>query len=151
MKPVAMSLGLFMTVAALDASALELVRNGRSDYAIAGNTNDPAVVLLQKYVEKMTSTRLPLVDALSNTVPKKAIVVTSDAAKLPFAPAKLSAQGYQVKVSGSRVYIYSPGDAPASLKAKKHRKGSPRGLQFGVFGLLDEFFGCRFLEKLGPL
>ena len=137
--------GLFLGFAALNASALELVRDGKSEYAIAGNTNDPAVVYLQSYVEKMTAVKLPLVDALSNAIPEKAIVVTSDATKLPFAPAKLSAQGYQVKVAGSRVYLYSPGDAPASLKPKKQRKGSPRGLQFGVFGLLDEFFGCRFL------
>lgn len=131
--------------AALNASALELVRDGKSDYVIAGNTNDPAVVQLQKYVERMTAARLPLVDALSNAIPEKAIVVTSDAAKLPFVPAKLSSQGYQVKVVVPNVYLYSPGDAPASLQAKKQRKGSPRGLQFGVFGLLDEFFGCRFL------
>ena len=131
--------------AALNASALELARDGKSDYAIAGNTNDPAVVLLRRYVGKMTSATLPLVDVAAGAIPEKAIVVTSDAAKLPFKPAELSAQGYQIKVAGPRVYLYSPGDAPAALKPKKQRKGSPRGLQFGVFGLLDEFFGCRFL------
>lgn len=127
------------------AGAVELVGAGRSDYVIAGNTNDQAVVDLQKYVERMTAVRLPLVDALSNAIPVKAIVVTSDAGKLPFKPRAISVQGYHIRVAGPKVYIYSPGDSPDALKPQKTRKGRPRGLQFGVYGLLDEFFGCRFL------
>lgn len=127
------------------AGTLELVVSGKSDYVIAGNTNDLALVDLQAYIEKMTAVKLPLVDALSNALPEKAIVVTSDAAGLPFKPGEISTQGYLIRVVGSRVYIYSTGDSPDALKPQKQRKGRPRGLQFGVYGLLDEFFGCRFL------
>lgn len=129
------------------AGAVELVGSGRSDYVIACNTNDPAVVDLQKYVERMTAVRLPLVDALSNAIPEKAIVITSDANKLPFKPGEISTQGYRIRVVGPKVFIYSPGDSPDALKPQKQRKGRPRGLQFGVYGLLDEFFGCRFLTS----
>ena len=133
------------------AGAVELVGSGRSDYVIAGNTNDPAVVDLQKYVERMTTVRLPLVDALSNAIPEKAIVVTSDAGKLPFKPGEISTQGYRIRVVGPKVFIYSSGDSPDALKPQKQRKGRPRGLQFGVYGLLDEFFGCRFLTPAAEI
>lgn len=112
-----------------DANALDIAVNGKSDYSISGNPSAPAVKDLQSYIEKMSGAKLPIVPLASNPVPEKAIVVGDDTAAAAEKPA-LAPQEYRLKVDGSRVLISG---------------GAPDGISNGVYGLLDDHWGCRFL------
>lgn len=122
------------------AMGLDLAVDGKTEYVIIGNSSDPALKDLQKYLKAMSGADFKFGGELQ----EKAIIVT-DKPVSGFAPAKLSNQGYQLKVAGKSLVIYSPGNAPDAILKKG--KISPLGLQFGVYGLLDEVFGCRFLAK----
>lgn len=100
-----------------------IVENGQSEYAIAGSPGSPAVQDLQAYIAKMTGARLPIV-AHDSPIPPKAIVLHAGYDET------LPPQAYRLRVVGENVEI---------------RGADAGGLSHGVYGLLDDFWGCRFL------
>lgn len=130
---------------ALPDAELVLIANGRSDYVIVGNPEDPAVQDLQQSLKKMTGVELPIQPLKTEPLPEKAVVVGS--CEIPgYSPPKLSPQGYHLKALGPRLIVHGGAD---QMDKEALRKGlvSPLGAQFGVYGLLDDRLGCRFLTK----
>ena len=132
------------------AEMLDIVRDGTSDFVICGNAADPAVLDLQRCLRVMSGVELTIVP-VHDPLPQRAIVVGRHAVD-GYTPPDISPQGYHLKVQGSRLLIYAIGDETAhalatDARAVRELKVSPRGAQFGVYGLLCDLLGCRFLTK----
>ena len=115
--------------AAATLNALDVVTDGKSGYSIIGDAASPAVKDLQTYIEKMSGAKLPIIPPSPTPPPKKTIYV-GDAAGAAAERPPLAPQEYRLKVDGSRVLIIG---------------GGPNGVSNGVYGLLDDHWGCRFL------
>ena len=119
----------FVLLGGADAPALDIVFEGRSDFVIVGDKASPAVKDLQAYIGRMTGATLPIVPAETSPAPDKAIVVgDADAGK--GGATALAPQEYRLRVDGPKVVISG---------------GGPDGVSHGVYGLLDDHWGCRFL------
>ncbi|NUN97838.1 MAG: hypothetical protein HUU16_16875, partial [Candidatus Omnitrophica bacterium] len=116
----------------LKANALSLVSGGVSSYRIVGDSSDPAVLDLQHYIQQMSGALLPIDPVNVNPLPTNAIVV-GDTLVPGYTPPSLSSQGFHLKVLGTRLII---------------RGGSQVGTQFGVYGLLDDHLGCKWLTPV---
>ncbi|MEX2606736.1 MAG: DUF4838 domain-containing protein [Kiritimatiellia bacterium] len=102
---------------------LVIVDNGQSDYVIVGSPGNPAVRDLQDYITKMTGVQIPVM-AKESPLPLKAIILRTDHDET------LPPQAYRLRVVKDRIEIQGA-DAD--------------GLSHGVYGLLDDHWGCRFL------
>lgn len=105
------------------AESMKIVENGKSDYVIATAKNaSPAEMLaaneLSKYIEQMSGAKLLL---SGDVVPKKAIVVASDAA--------IIGDEYRIRADGATIHIEG---------------GRGRSALYAVYDLLDRL-GCRWL------
>ena len=113
----------------LPGQGLDLVHSGASDYSILGDPSDPAVLDLQHYLAEIGGATLPVLPLDANPLPTRAIVV-GDRVIPGYVPPTLTPQGYHLKVVGDDLVI---------------RGGGEQGTQFGVYGLLDDHLGCRWL------
>jgi len=109
--------------------ALNIVTNGKSDYSIVGDSKDPAVKELQSYIKKMSNATLPIIPKNTNPLPEKAIIVGDNNAAI-LEKSALGLQAYRLKISGKRLLIIG---------------GGADGISNGIYGLLDDHWGCKFL------
>jgi len=108
-----------------------LADEGRSDYRIViAKDCSPAVSYaaqeLQTYLEKITGARLPIVTDAEPAQPREILVGKSRHYLLPDG---LGQEGYVLRTAGERLVIMG---------------GEPRGTLYGVYGLLEDHFGCRW-------
>ncbi len=106
--------------------ALEIVADGKSAHVIVGEAQNPAVQDLRLYIARMTGVELEILDPGMLTLPEQVILVD------PSVDERLQPQEYRLRVVGQRVEI---------------RAGGADGLSHGVYGLLDDHWGCRFLTR----
>jgi hypothetical protein len=104
---------------------------GRSDYRIVVAKNcSPSVNYaaqeLQNYLQKITGARLPIVTDAEPERPHEILVGKSRHYVLPDG---LGKEGYVLRTAGERLAIMG---------------GEPRGTLYGVYGLLEDHFGCRW-------
>lgn len=107
----------------LSAHAVTLARDGRSTYSIvlprpALPSEERAASELQKYLEEMSGARLPIVAKCAS---KTCILLQPDAGAMGAEESRLRTDGKHLIISGGR----------------------PRGVMYGVYGLLDKL-GCRW-------
>ncbi len=124
--------GVFLSLALLipgGGHCLELVAGGISEYVIVGNPADPAVDDLQSYVAAISGATLSIVPLDTEPLPERAVVVGVRAVP-GYSPPVIASHGFHLKVVGNRLVI---------------RGGSETGTQFGVYGLLSDHLGCRWL------
>ncbi|MBM3859721.1 MAG: DUF4838 domain-containing protein [Verrucomicrobia bacterium] len=110
---------------------LMLADAGRSDYRIVVAKNcSPSVNYaaqeLQTYLQKITGARLPIVTDAEPAQPREILVGRSRHYVLPDG---LGKEGYVLRTAGDRLVIIG---------------GEPRGTLYGVYGLLEDHFGCRW-------
>ncbi|MFW6107064.1 MAG: DUF4838 domain-containing protein [bacterium] len=141
------------------AGALTLARDGEPTAVIVHNGHTggeglhapkevrrgdmkPPPAELQAYLEQITGAELPLVASLEEAGDRAAVVLeTADA--VPGASDRPTArQAYRIRTRGDRLTLTA---------------ASPLGLQYAVYGLLEDHLGCRFytfrakgLGYLGP-
>ncbi len=119
------------------APACWLADGGRSPYRIvvAANASTPtrcAAEELQGYLEKMTGVRLPVVADSERAQPREILVGRSsrlESSAVPVDWAALGKEGYVLRTAGERLVIAG---------------GEPPGTLYGVYGLLEDHFGCRW-------
>ncbi len=116
---------LFTLVFTTFASALTIVRDGRSDYTIvlpveASPSQKHAAEELQKFIEQMSGAKLPIASAASG----RAIILGQNADGLGDEGFKLKTDGDNLIIAGSKV----------------------RGTMYGVYGLLDRL-GVRWFTS----
>lgn len=129
-----------------DQQRLVLADNGKSDYSIVLPT-DPtpaerrAAEELQRYVKEISGAELPI--APPGQTPSKAILLgnaqTNPAiAQSPLRPeAALGMEGYALFTHGQSLIVYG---------------GRPRGVLYGVYGLLEDHLGCRwYTSEVGKI
>ncbi len=122
---------------AQEAGQNVLADGGRSDYriVIARTPSAPvryAAEELQRYLEKISGARLPIVDDTEPARAREILVGRSSrleslGIEIDFAALKL--EGYVLRTVGSRLVIAG---------------GEPRGTLYGVYGLLEDRLGCRW-------
>ncbi|MBN1338200.1 MAG: DUF4838 domain-containing protein [Bacteroidales bacterium] len=118
---------------------IPVVRNGASKFVIiiseqAGDKEKLAAAELKKYIERLTGAHLRiLTDRASEKNYEINIGNTNrlEASEYSGAPAELSGDGFMIKSKGNRIFI-----------AGKTQTGT----LYGVYTLLDEYFGCRKLS-----
>lgn len=119
------------------AGELMLADAGRSDYHIvipraASPSVNYAAQELQSYLKKMTGARLPIVPDTEPERTREILVgKSSRLGSLGVAVdwAALGKEGYILRTVGERMVIAG---------------GEPRGTLYGVYGLLEDHFGCRW-------
>lgn len=131
------------------AAALDLVTNGQADMVIVGNTDDPAVQDLQTFLKGMSGAELPVLPLATEPLPERCIVVGKRLVPGYTAPA-LDPQAYNLRVLGSRLIIHGGAnwlDDPRFGVVNQKDIISPLGVQFGIYALLDDILGIRFLTR----
>jgi hypothetical protein len=123
----------FLALGLAAAAPLDLVRNGRSDYAIviapdASLSERHGAEELQKFLQQISGARLPLT---AEPQPKMILVGDSPALRklnlaIPFA--ELGAEGFAIQTAGPHLVIAG---------------GRLRGTMYGVYSLLEKL-GCRW-------
>jgi len=114
-----------------------LAEDGRSAYRIViaekpSPSTRYAAEELQGFFEKMTDVRLPIVAETEPAVPNEVLVGPSSRLKtlgIGLGTAGLGREGYLLRTVGTRLVIAG---------------GEPRGTLYGVYGLLEDHFGCRW-------
>lgn len=118
------------------AELLDIVRGGSSAWRIAiAESPDPAIAHaadeLQSHIRQMTGCELPIVRGPLGNL-SRAIVI-GPAVQLREAgydlPPVENAEGYRIRVQPDRVLVAG---------------GGPRGTLYGVYGLLEDHWGCRW-------
>ena len=114
-----------------------LAERRQSTYRIvvAANASAPARYAaeeLQRYLEKITGARLPVVADTEPAQPREILVGRSsrfESCGIPVDWAALGKEGCVLRTAGERLVIAG---------------GEPRGTLYGVYGLLEDHFGCRW-------
>lgn len=114
-----------------------LAEDARSEYRIVIAATAPsstryAAEELQGFLEKMTGARLPIIADTSGAQDREILVGRSSRLESLGAAIDLSSlgrEGYVLRTIGSRLVITG---------------GEPRGTLYGVYGLLEDHFGCRW-------
>jgi len=114
-----------------------LVDQGRSDYQIViSNDLSPAVRYaadeLRNHLEQITGVRLPVVADTEAATPYEILVGPSNRLGLldvKIDRASLGKESYTLRTVGTRLLIVG---------------GEPRGTLYGVYGLLEDHWGCRW-------
>lgn len=114
---------LTLAIATSTVHAVVLVADGESSYVIVGNPKDAAVQDLQKYIEKMSGAKLHIIAADGVPIPAQSIFVHTEDSQ------SLGRQDYRLQVEGSAVHIHA---------------SSETGASHGIYGLLEDYWGCRF-------
>jgi len=112
--------------------AIMLADEGRSNYRIViAEKPSPSVNYaaqeLQTYLKKITGARLPIVTDTAPAQPHEILVGKSR--RLDSLGVALGKEGYVLRTVGKRLLIAG---------------GEPRGTLYGVYGLLEDHFGCRW-------
>ena len=126
------------TFAAADEKGkIVLAEDGRSAYRIViaerpSPSTRYAAEELQGFLEKMTGARLSIVAETVPAVPNEILVGPSSRLKtlgIDLGTAALGREGYLLRTVGPRLVVAG---------------GEPRGTLYGVYGLLEDHFGCRW-------
>ncbi len=109
-----------------------LVDKGRSAYRIvipatAIPSEQYAAEELQRYLERMSGVKLPIVTDTEPAADRE--IVVGDTARKHLDVAKLGTDGFSLRTVGEKLYIAG---------------GKPRGTLFGVYGLLEDHLGVRW-------
>lgn len=115
---------LLMSAGTGRLAALDVVTEGKTEYVIVGDAANPAVKDLQLYIERMSGAKPPIRTAGGNPDEKAIVVGTLTQGLAP--------QEYELRVDGKRVLVSG---------------GGPDGVSNGIYALLDDHWGCRFLTK----
>lgn len=118
-------------------AASMLADGGRSDYRIVvaaepSPSTRYAAEELRDFLEKITGARLPMVTDAESPQAAEILVGPSrrlDALRLAMDIASLGKEGYVLRTIDRRLIIVG---------------GEPRGTLYGVYGLLDDHWGCRW-------
>ncbi len=124
-------------VSALQAGDLMLANNGKSDYKIVTADNASpctkhAAEELQKFLQQITGVKLPIITDKQPKGPKEVIIGNCERLKgvdLKLDLATLGNEGYLLRAVGDNLLIIG---------------GPLRGNLYGVYGLLEDHFGCRW-------
>jgi hypothetical protein len=118
------------------AAPLVLAEQGRSSYIIVIADNAPPAIRyaadeLQKFVEQMSGAKLPIVG--DGKPPAEDEILLGPSKRLRQVAevnlGGLGPEGYVIRTVGRRLVIAG---------------GPPRGTLYGVYGLLEDHFGCRW-------
>lgn len=122
--------------AAEKAEAVEIVRGGRSSWkiAVAENADLPAAHAadeLQSHIRQMTGCELPIVRGPVGNLTNAIVIGQADPLRKAGydLPPVENAEGYRIRVQPQRVLVAG---------------GGPRGTLYGVYGLLEDHWGCRW-------
>lgn len=128
---------LTLNIACDAGESLILAENGRSDYSIVisstpSDSSRYAAAELKKFIKKMTGAELPIISAPEPENTK--LILLGDSKRLRELEIKLDidslgADGYIIRTKGS--YLIIAGSAV-------------RGNLYGVYGLLEDHFGCHW-------
>lgn len=129
--------GIPPALAAGKANEILLADAGRSPYQIVIAIQAPpstryAAEELQRFLEKITNVRLPIVPETAAAQDREILVGRSsrlDSLGLTGELAALGKEGYLLRTVGTRLVIAG---------------GEPRGTLYGVYGLLEDHLGCRW-------
>lgn len=115
----------------INPDTLVLVRDGHSDYTIVTPENPtPSITTaaseLQNYIAKMSGVTLPIVTDAAAPTPCELVVGYTNRAP---APADLGKEGFLIKTVEKKLFVMGSG---------------VRGGLYGVYTLLENYFGCRF-------
>jgi hypothetical protein len=122
------------SVISIFSQQLTLVENGKSDYSIiisknAGKHERTAASILQDYVEKLSTCRLPVADDTKRKSEYEILIgYTNRSKKKKKELYDLRKDGYRIKTSGSKLIITG---------------GSEKGIIYGVTGFLEDHLGVR--------
>ena len=116
---------LLVTNACEHSNSLNLVNNGASDYVIVIKTNasdleNHAAAELQKYLEKISSVKLPIIEEENIQLDKPYILVSM---------AELEKHQIDIKVDGQNLILNG---------------GSETSTLYAVYEFLDQFMGCKW-------
>jgi hypothetical protein len=120
-----------------DADRLSLVEGGQSPYRIVTAANPPASTRyaaeeLQRFVQQISGVRLPIVADTEPAADHEILVGRSNRLEVSGVKIDMPAlgrEGYVLRTAGQRLAIVG---------------GEPRGTLYGVYGLLEDHFGCRW-------
>ena len=135
-----------IAVASTAALALDIVKDGKSDFVIYHAKTAPGSVIegakdLQTYCEKVTGVKLPIVNA---PAPKMISLGANTAAGVTAEGIPL--EGYRVFVKNGSVFVIGE-DTPNGQRC--YGGGVSNGTRNGVYALLEECFGIRWVMP-GP-
>ncbi len=116
---------LLITNACEYSNSLNLINNGASDYVIVIKTNasvreNHAAAELQKYLEKISSVKLPIIEEENMQLDKPYILVST---------AELEKHQIDIKVDGQNLILNG---------------GSETSTLYAVYEFLDQFMGCKW-------
>lgn len=129
-----MLFGALLVALSINAVAeVTLAAGGKSDFKIlntvSGNvTADYAVEELQRWLKEMTGADFALATAGDPAVEPLIVLSLGETGK-KYAGKALGLEGYALETSGKSLLITG---------------GGPRGLLYGVYGLLEDHFGCHW-------
>lgn len=134
MKPAFLLCLLLLTTSCKSAGdELVLTDHGRSNYQLLlpaqpTRAEQKAAGILQDYVQRITGIKLPIA-AEGPAVAGYGIYIGATEAG---APEKIPAEGFVIRTDAKNVYI---------------RGGSGQGIVYGVYHLLDAYFGCKKFDN----
>ena len=134
---------------AASVSALDIVKDGKSDYVIYHDAKAPKSVIqgakeLQDYCRKVTGCTLPIV---KSPAPRMISLGENEASKAANVTAKgILVEGFAVVVRNGSVYVIGE-DTPDGGQCPGG--GFSNGTRNGVYSLLERCFGVRWLMP-GP-
>ena len=114
----------------------KLIADKRSEYVIVIGADASLPVRyaaseLAKYLCRMTGVVLPVMTDDASSGEKEICIGTVDRSDMPEI-SDLVNDGWRLKTEGTRLFVAG---------------GNDRGVLYGVYGLLQEAFGCRFFAK----
>lgn len=140
MNMLKLMVGAGIVLLSTQAMAMDLVRDGRSDYVVVlGSNASPsehrAAAEFKRFIQEISGASLPYVEDSSN-VPEKAIVIGDCKALRAVVPnidlSNLGDEGYAIRTVGTRLLIAG---------------GKLRGTMYGVYAFLEEQLGCRWYSS----
>ena len=137
MRHKARMVSLFAIIAVVGVAACSVVcgevliaENGQARAAIVHNGHEKQARDLQEYLKKITGAELPLAAAVTDDLNGKPLIVLEKVDKVPGAGDRTTArQAYHIKTDGNVLRLTG---------------GSDLGVEYAVWGLLEDHLGCRF-------
>ena len=111
-------------------AGVKIADNGTPVATIVHNGNEKAAKDLAEYLKKITGVELPVAPTITEELKGKPLVVLEKVDKIPGSSNRASAsQAYRIKTEGNELRLTG---------------GSELGVQYAVWGLLEDHLGCRF-------
>jgi len=121
---------LFVVASRPVVGAVPIARDGMPAATIVYHENEKAAKDLAEYLKKITGAEIPLAAAITDELKGKPLVVLEKLDIVPGSSNRATAsQAYRIKTEGNVLRLTG---------------GSELGVQYAVWGLLEDHLGCRF-------